>query len=752
MPTIDELEPATAASDTDEIPVSQSGIARKVTRAQLLDGVQPQLALPPGALLGRTSTGTGAPETITIGANLTISAGTLSAAASPFVIASLPTGTVPTDQDLVPISQSGVAQAIPYGQFMAGISGLSGLDASQMLVTPTGKTTSLTLADSAGAATTALPLAIAALPKSGGTLTGPLTLAGDPAGPLQPTTKRYADTLASQSLKAAANLSDLSSITTARSNLGLGSISTQSSANVAITGGTISNISSLNVPGPISTSSNLGLNGSDIVAGSNGHGIYFTDTAGHTPQIATSGDNVVLWGVNHSGNRLPVWSYLNNTSTTDTPLFCQVPFQVAHISTGNPTYNLSTAGPSRMQSGLDIGTIYTGSYGSTESFSNQIYVLSDTANADNVPINNAALKINYQYGGPGTTGGRTGLRIAINPIGTVGGPNQFQVGAEIFSTANYSFGGTNNSGSARGQLVPINTVGRAYSGATNLVVVSGFGEINMGVDAGASAAILNGFQISRLNSDAGPVSRFRAMMFAGTQTPAGPTNTIPDMDYGIVWGHDHHQWSFGANSRMIGWIPQGTGTNSGGAPIYPSKLGWGVDLWGVNIVNQAWRSTGFQVDGTGAITIGTTRLAPTPSGLAINASGQYVSAATINANGSGYQIGEYLYGPAGDIYTVSALTGTGVGAVTIVATGYANTPPANPVAVSGGSGIGATLNLIWTTANSIAVGGTGQKIGFLGANPTTKSSVTGSRNGNTALASLITALSAYGLLTDSTTP
>ena len=242
------------------------------------------------------------------------------------------------------------------------------------------------------------------------------------------------------------------------------------------------------------------------------------------------------------------------------------------------------------------------------------------------------------------------------------------------------------------------------------------------------------------------------MMFAGTQTPAGPTNTIPDMDYGIVWGHDHHQWSFGANSRMIGWIPQGTGTNSGGAPIYPSKLGWGVDLWGVNIVNQAWRSTGFQVDGTGAITIGTTRLAPTPSGLAINASGQYVSAATINANGSGYQIGEYLYGPAGDIYTVSALTGTGVGAVTIVATGYANTPPANPVAVSGGSGIGATLNLIWTTANSIAVGGTGQKIGFLGANPTTKSSVTGSRNGNTALASLITALSAYGLLTDSTTP
>ena len=634
MPTIDELTPATAASDADEVPVSQGGVSRKLTRAQLLAGVQPELSLPAGALLGRSSAGTGSPEAITIGANLAVSDGTLSATAAPYVIASLPIGTIPSESDLVPLGQAGINTAVPYSQFMSGLL----------------------------------------------------------------------------------------------------------------------NLPSLTVPGSISTSSNLTVTGSDYLLGTNGHGISFIDTAGHRPQISTSGDNIVLWGISSNGARLPVWSYQNNTANSATPFFCQVPFRASHLSTGNPTYALSGAGPSAVQRGLDIGTIYTGSYGNTEPVANQIYVLSDTANADNVPINNAALKINYQYGGAGTTAGRTGLRIAINPIGAVGGSNPFEVGAEIFATTSYSFGGTNLSSGARGQLVPINTVGRAYSGGTNLVVVSGFGEMNMGVDAGASAAILNGFQISRLNTDAGPVSRFRAMMFAGTQTPAGANNTIPDMDYGIVWGHDHHQWSFGAGSRMIGWIGQASGTNSGGAPIYPTNLGWGVDLWGVNIVNQAWRSTGFQVDGTGAVTIGSTRLSPSATGLTISAAGQSVSSASVNATGSGYQIGEYLYGTSGDIYAVAALSATGVGAVTIVSTGYSTTPPTNPVAVSGGSGHGAALSLNWVAANGITVGGSGQKIGFYSASPISKPSISGSRSGNAALTSLISALAAQGLITDSSTP
>jgi hypothetical protein len=47
--------------------------------------------------------------------------------------------------------------------------------------------------------------------------------------------------------------------------------------------------------------------------------------------------------------------------------------------------------------------------------------------------------------------------------------------------------------------------------------------------------------------------------------------------------------------------------------------------------------------------------------------------------------------------------------------------------------------------------GPGNKVGFYGANPAAKPTVTGSRGGNAALASLLTALATLGLITDSTT-
>src|SRR5262245_34570849 len=103
MPTIDQLAPATAASDNDQMLVSQQGITRKVTRAQVLAGVQPQLAINAGTLLGRVSGGTGGPEPITIGANLSLATGTLSATGTSFNVAALKSGTVPAASDLVPI-------------------------------------------------------------------------------------------------------------------------------------------------------------------------------------------------------------------------------------------------------------------------------------------------------------------------------------------------------------------------------------------------------------------------------------------------------------------------------------------------------------------------------------------------------------------------------------------------------------------------------------------------------------------------
>jgi len=93
MPTIDQLAPATAASDADELMVNQNGISRRITRAQLISGLQSQLAVPTGTLLGRSSPGPGGPESVMVGANLILSNGVL-AASPPMSLVQIPTASL----------------------------------------------------------------------------------------------------------------------------------------------------------------------------------------------------------------------------------------------------------------------------------------------------------------------------------------------------------------------------------------------------------------------------------------------------------------------------------------------------------------------------------------------------------------------------------------------------------------------------------------------------------------------------------
>lgn len=59
------------------------------------------------------------------------------------------------------------------------------------------------------------------------------------------------------------------------------------------------------------------------------------------------------------------------------------------------------------------------------------------------------------------------------------------------------------------------------------------------------------------------------------------------------------------------------------------------------------------------------------------------------------------------------------------------------------------LQLMRDGAGALVLGGASSNVGFFNGAGTTKQTVTGSRGGNAALASLLTALAAYGLLTDS---
>lgn len=63
--------------------------------------------------------------------------------------------------------------------------------------------------------------------------------------------------------------------------------------------------------------------------------------------------------------------------------------------------------------------------------------------------------------------------------------------------------------------------------------------------------------------------------------------------------------------------------------------------------------------------------------------------------------------------------------------------------------IGGVDALLLGDSEDIAIGGSGASIGFFGTGPTSKPVVSGSRGGNAALASLLTALANLGLITDS---
>lgn len=153
MPTIDQLQPAAASADTDVLMTTQSGGSRKVTRAQLLAGLQPAIVVPPGALLGNSGTTTSGPLSITVGSNLTLANGTISAPA-PFVIGNLPGGAAPAATDLVPLSQSGTANSVTYGTFLSGLATLTGFDASPLQMTASGGTSRRSLGALMGDAVT----------------------------------------------------------------------------------------------------------------------------------------------------------------------------------------------------------------------------------------------------------------------------------------------------------------------------------------------------------------------------------------------------------------------------------------------------------------------------------------------------------------------------------------------------------------------------------------------------------------------
>lgn len=150
MPTIGQLPPANSVSDTDELAIFQNGQTLAATRAQLLAGVQSTLSLPQNTLLGGLGPGTTSPVPVTIGANLVVSGSTISAAAAPFEIPSLPAGVAPAPGDIVAIGQAGRNVGVSYAGFLGAMGGVAGLPGGALLAKATGGTVARTIDALAG--------------------------------------------------------------------------------------------------------------------------------------------------------------------------------------------------------------------------------------------------------------------------------------------------------------------------------------------------------------------------------------------------------------------------------------------------------------------------------------------------------------------------------------------------------------------------------------------------------------------------
>jgi hypothetical protein len=160
--------------------------------------------------------------------------------------------------------------------------------------------------------------------------------------------------------------------------------------------------------------------------------------------------------------------------------------------------------------------------------------------------------------------------------------------------------------------------------------------------------------------------------------------------------------------------PPHGGSAIAAAIIKPMILGNGVDLHNVQITGNSFFSNGFQVKGTGEVDIGTAKFVPTntTTGLTIDVTGKYVSGISVGAFLIQKKIGETVFDRYGGIYQVSGLDGSGnVNALTIVQPAYVQgAAPCTTNCSVDGSGPPMLVNYTWSTPTGLNLNPTGADV------------------------------------------
>lgn len=467
---------------------------------------------------------------------------------------------------------------------------------------------------------------------------------------------------------------------------------------------------------------------------------------------ANAGSNFVINTFDDSGNglRAPALTLTRSTGVLGVPAgFSTAASLTAGTSVISPFFTANqptiTLSGSTVTKIAALGANWLGS--STIVGNTTLANTSIGGSSDNASIPNGSrleLLITNSYGGNNYNGGRggVGVQMSFNAASTLtnagfGGVGHWSVVAPSANMGGTS--GTNRIGSYFGS----NFWARAATGATWTSQIIGQ-EINASVQTGADTGRFVLQQIIITSDHATHGAGIDSLLVLGSQVGAavGVRNLITAGDYSSQWPVDPNGGLFLCQSS------QNNVATTAAYGFDTSQVAFsGTSPEGSNFSFRGPGTTAATaIDGSGGVKVGTGYISASASGLSIDAPLWVLSGTpTIGAGGTGYAINDVVVDGLGNTFVIATAPGGIVGSVTVKARAEGNTSnQSGTIATTARVGIGAGLTLTETWVQHRA-------LGFFGATPVAKPTVTGSKAANAALTSLLTALANLGILTDSST-
>lgn len=245
-----------------------------------------------------------------------------------------------------------------------------------------------------------------------------------------------------------------------------------------------------------------------------------------------------------------------------------------------------------LKTGLTITQTPTGATGGGLLNFNSISVTSTDLDGGAGSSKNNGLFVEHIFGGSSTRGGQRGMEVygVLNAATHASNPDR-NYAAAVFTGAAYASDG-GGSGTEKGAIFGIGANGAALSGAINLLNVTA-AELNTSCQTGSSVKYKSILQLVGRNDDAVQGSETDAMLSLSNQSGA------VKWERGILFGDQNGEFPLDASATLLG-------SDAG-------SIANGIDLSALTIATSAFKSTGFDVAGTGAVSAS---LAGTPASFA----------------------------------------------------------------------------------------------------------------------------------------